>query len=803
LNNLSDLADAGTARLNIHIAELAVCQVAATANVTLSGLQTIDGYTTLASDLVLCAGQTTGSQNGPWLAASGAWTRPHEYASAASIVAGRTVSVVNGTVNGPSRWILKTAGTVTVDTTATVWGLDLPPSVVTDSQLTVYPYPGIYVSLNAAVTAANAGGGGIVRLPAGATPVGPKLTMLSGVTIEGPDLEWSVTSNVPMAWLVGDSSTTDPIVEFPTTCVRSGLRNIGVLGTGTNRQGVVLDFSSTVRGGNRLRNVEVYGCGSVSNPAVYVGQLETRMCDLFVYYSVGDGLIVDAPDCQLDTFLCGFNGGNGIVTTANSGVLRGATWDVFDNGLDGIVLNGAPHRLTSIESNNNQQRGVNFHAVQGAVLTLVGIQNNSRAGAGLYADVEFTHPTTGNIGCSIVGGTIGTSDGLEAFAVATSEAVFSHPELIGIWFFGTFPGGSGPSGILSGVTAFNSRGCYGLPDLVVSTSGGNAGMRFRANTGAGDQISFTTSAGAAQAGIKNSGALYLPVVAQTLAAPGAVTIDASASNIAAVTLGANASSSSITNPTTGQFLTIEWIQDGTGGRTYVWPANVVFAGASTPIASVAANARDSVTFRYDGTNWQEVASAAFDARYAPASNSLLVGATRESVPRQVAGQAITTVGTIFYASPIAFFPGDVIANLHFFNSGTALTNGSSASHLWAAVYTLSGTTLTLVLQSTDNAAATWALKTWLKCVLTAPIVVSVPIVYYCGLFVAAGTGGSPVQPTAVADGSFSSVEMFSAQANQPAGMLPVAVAATVTPGATAPGSVAASAIIDGIYVATS
>jgi hypothetical protein len=34
-------------------------------------------------------------------------------------------------------------------------------------------------------------------------------------------------------------------------------------------------------------------------------------------------------------------------------------------------------------------------------------------------------------------------------------------------------------------------------------------------------------------------------------------------------------------------------------------------------------------------------------------------------------------------------------------------------------------------------------------------------------------------------------------------MLPVAVAATVTPGATAPGSVAASAIIDGIYVATS
>ncbi len=120
-NNLSDTADAGTSRLNLHVPGLAVCKAVATSNITLSGLQTIDGYTTLASDLVLCTGQTTASQNGPWLAASGSWTRPHEYNTGASLTGGRTVSVANGTVNAGTSWLLTTAAPITVDTTATTW----------------------------------------------------------------------------------------------------------------------------------------------------------------------------------------------------------------------------------------------------------------------------------------------------------------------------------------------------------------------------------------------------------------------------------------------------------------------------------------------------------------------------------------------------------------------------------------------------------------------------------------------------------------------------------------------------------
>jgi hypothetical protein len=51
------------------------CAVATLANITLSGLQTIDGYTTLAGDRVLVKDQSNAANNGIYLASASAWTR--------------------------------------------------------------------------------------------------------------------------------------------------------------------------------------------------------------------------------------------------------------------------------------------------------------------------------------------------------------------------------------------------------------------------------------------------------------------------------------------------------------------------------------------------------------------------------------------------------------------------------------------------------------------------------------------------------------------------------------------------------
>lgn len=100
----------------------AVALVAA-ANTALTGLQTIDGVTTAANTLVLLTAQSTPSQNGPWQAQSGAWTRPTWYPSGGTTQAFQfiTALVRLGTVYQGSTWRQTAAAPITIDTTATTW----------------------------------------------------------------------------------------------------------------------------------------------------------------------------------------------------------------------------------------------------------------------------------------------------------------------------------------------------------------------------------------------------------------------------------------------------------------------------------------------------------------------------------------------------------------------------------------------------------------------------------------------------------------------------------------------------------
>jgi hypothetical protein len=78
--------------------------VATTANITLSGLQTIDGIALSAGDRVLVKNQSTASQNGFWDAAAGAWTRSAD-AAAGSSLSSAAVFVREGTTFGDTAWV--------------------------------------------------------------------------------------------------------------------------------------------------------------------------------------------------------------------------------------------------------------------------------------------------------------------------------------------------------------------------------------------------------------------------------------------------------------------------------------------------------------------------------------------------------------------------------------------------------------------------------------------------------------------------------------------------------------------------
>lgn len=93
---------------------------ATTANITLSGAQTIDGVAVVAGNRVLVKNQSSGAANGIYVAASGSWTRATDFDQTAEVVQGAYVRVMDGATQAGA-WVLVTTGTITVGTTAQVW----------------------------------------------------------------------------------------------------------------------------------------------------------------------------------------------------------------------------------------------------------------------------------------------------------------------------------------------------------------------------------------------------------------------------------------------------------------------------------------------------------------------------------------------------------------------------------------------------------------------------------------------------------------------------------------------------------
>lgn len=91
-------------------------RVATTANITLSGTQTIDGVVTVAGDRVLVKAQTDAKTNGIYVVAAGAWSRSTDFDDANEVTAGVFFFVEEGTVNGDSGFVLTTNNPVTIGT---------------------------------------------------------------------------------------------------------------------------------------------------------------------------------------------------------------------------------------------------------------------------------------------------------------------------------------------------------------------------------------------------------------------------------------------------------------------------------------------------------------------------------------------------------------------------------------------------------------------------------------------------------------------------------------------------------------
>ncbi|WP_425048732.1 phage tail protein [Pseudomonas nitroreducens] len=93
-------------------------RTATTANITLIGIQSVDGVVLIAGDRVLVKNQTTASENGIYVVATGAWKRSEDCDENAEVTPALTVSVETGTAQADTVWQLVTDAPIALGTTA-------------------------------------------------------------------------------------------------------------------------------------------------------------------------------------------------------------------------------------------------------------------------------------------------------------------------------------------------------------------------------------------------------------------------------------------------------------------------------------------------------------------------------------------------------------------------------------------------------------------------------------------------------------------------------------------------------------
>ena len=98
----------------------ASCLAASTANLTLSGVQTVDGIVLVAADRILVKNQTATAENGLYLVASGAWTRTTDMDNW-SEVPSAFVFIETGTTNYDTGWVCTANAGGTIGVTSMPW----------------------------------------------------------------------------------------------------------------------------------------------------------------------------------------------------------------------------------------------------------------------------------------------------------------------------------------------------------------------------------------------------------------------------------------------------------------------------------------------------------------------------------------------------------------------------------------------------------------------------------------------------------------------------------------------------------
>ena len=299
------------------------------------------------------------------------------------------------------------------------------------------------------------------------------------------------------------------------------------------------------------------------------------------------------------TIAAGFgNIDNGASSITNGGLVK---LDV-DADADDVTGDSATGRLTigDGEDLNLYHGGTNSYVVNDTGILVLqsagGVVVNENS-----ANVDFRVESNGDINMLIVDGS-SNRVGMGVAAPSAPLHVFqagdnnSTTELL-LLETGSSSDGSGVK--LRMATAHTS----GIIEMVDGTGSFDSEFRFKlADTSQlatpADKLILTTKNAEFKTGAYNAEV--------ALTDGSTVAWNASTAPIAKVTLGGNRTLGAATVPQTGQFISILFIQDGTGSRTISFNAAYEHTGDIAPVLTTTANKGDLFVYRYNGAKFLEV-----------------------------------------------------------------------------------------------------------------------------------------------------------------------------------------------------
>jgi hypothetical protein len=279
----------------------ASCVAATTADITLSGAQTIDGVSIVAGNRVLVKNQSLSQNNGIYLCASGSWTRTTDANTWDALTSAFTF-IEQGTLNGDCGFVCTANAGGTLGTTALPWSQFSGAGTFTAG--TGLTLTGSVFSLTSPVAVAN-GGTGLTSLGSGVA------TFLG--TPSSANLAAAVSDETGSGALV---FATSPTLVTPALGTPSALVGTNITGT-----------ASGLTAGNVTTNANLTGAITSVGNATSLGSFTSANLASALTDETGSGANVFATSPTLVTPILG---------TPQSGTLTSCTGLPISTGVSGL-----------------------------------------------------------------------------------------------------------------------------------------------------------------------------------------------------------------------------------------------------------------------------------------------------------------------------------------------------------------------------------------------------------------------------------------------------------------------------------